>query len=171
MTIMADDRNGGHFMEEVYGAVYGIPNEVMEVYGRILLAIADGDGTVSPEELHYFNGRAKALGIPDDIVAKWKAEYPQANLEQDVATLRKYIQGPPLSILYDAIKIASADGYADGEKKMVRRAAAACDVSEATVRQLENLVALEDAARALRVTLLFPEPTPFHDPKKFHPTY
>jgi uncharacterized tellurite resistance protein B-like protein len=168
---MADDRNDQHFMEEVYGAAYEVPHEVMEVYGRILLCIAAGDGIVSVEEWHYFNGRAKTLGIPDFIVAKWKAEYETANLEQDVATLRRYMKGPVYAFLYDAIKIAAADGYADGEKRMLRRAAAACDVPETIVRQLENLVALEDTVRTLRVTLLFPEATPFHDPKRFHPTY
>jgi len=168
---MADDNNDGHFMEEVYGAAYEIPNEVMEVYGRILLTIAGGDGVVSVEEWHYFNGRAKTLGIPEFIVEKWKAEWEEADLEKDVAQLREYMKGPVFAFLYDAIKIAAVDGYADGEKRMLRRAAAACDVSEATVRHLENLVALEDAVRTLRVTLLFPEATPFHDPKKFHPTY
>ena len=70
-------------------------------------------------------------------------------------------------------KASSAAGRAQSAPSSicVATAAAACGVSEATVRQLENLVALEETVRTLRVTLLFPEPTPFHDPKKFHPTY
>lgn len=166
---MSMERIEDHFQEEVYGAAYKFSPEIVELYGRVLLMIAAGDGVVSDIEWRFFVGRAKAMGIPDQMIEKWKFDYTKGDLEGDVKRFWElHGNQRAYSFLYDAIKLASADGYADGEKLALRKAAKVCGVSESIVLQLENLVAMEAAVRELRITLLYPEGSPFHDPEEHH---
>ena len=62
------------------------------------------NGGVPLGEFAYPKDAQKSIANPGKVV-----RLTRIHLEEDVATLRRYIQGPALSILYDAIKIASAD--------------------------------------------------------------
>jgi hypothetical protein len=130
--------------------------------------VAAGDGVVSDEEWNYWAARAKAMGIDQSVIDGWKESYPTADLEADVKKLWELGGALSYAFLYDGIKVARADGYVEGEKEAVRRAAKICGIPESVVTQIEHLCALEEQVRALRVTLLYPEPNRFMDPAKFH---
>src|SRR5262249_547732 len=146
--------------QETYGATHEFSLETMEQYGKVLLILAAGDGSVSHDEWLYFVERSKAMGGEETLFDIWSQyDYKAADLKTEVKKFWDLVGGKALAFLYDAILISSADGYQEGEKKALRNAAEVCGISEAVVRQIEELVAHEASLRALRVALLFPEPT------------
>ena len=157
-----------YLQEETYGASYEFPPEVIDLYGRAILMVAAGDGEVSDDEWRYFEARGLAMGNSPEQIAKWKAEFREADLEADVKKLAELAGANSYAFLYDGIKVASVDGYSEGERKAVRRAAEYCGISETTVARLENLCEMEEALKKLRTTLLFPSPSVFHDEKSFY---
>jgi hypothetical protein len=156
-------------MEETYGAVFQFPPEIVDVYSRIVLTIVAADGIISPEEWRYVNAYARAMGVPAEISSRWpKTDFSKTNLDEDVRSFWRLIGTPNYAFIYDAIKIASADGFAPEERAAVMRAVKAVGIPTHLVNQVEKLLELERTARAMRVALLYPEPTLFHDPTKFH---
>jgi hypothetical protein len=57
-------------------------------------------------------------------------------------------------MLYDAIKIACVDGYAEKEKAAARKAADLLGIDRSVVTALEGLVLAEEALKQMRADLL-----------------
>ena len=68
-------------------------------------------------------------------------------------------------LIYDAIVPSSVDGYSDGERAAVRRAAERLGIDERGVTDLEQLVADERALKMRRIKLLMPDGHPNLDPE------
>jgi uncharacterized tellurite resistance protein B-like protein len=157
------ERIEAHMQEETYGAVHKFPDELAIAYGQILLMIVAGDGVVSPEEWRYMAARAKAMGLSQSIIDEWQRfDYRAGDLERITKKSWEMLGGKGYAFIYDAVKIARVDGYHARERQAMRRAATAVGIPESTVTQIENLVEAEEAIRALRVSLLYPESSPFH---------
>jgi uncharacterized membrane protein YebE (DUF533 family) len=128
-----------------------IPVEARDLYARAILTIAAADG-LSDRERDYFVNLARALEMPDEVAEGYaKYDTKSASLEQ----LLKPLKGmkPVPYLVYDAIKIASVDGYSDKERAAVRAAAEALGVAIESVRALEALVVAENGIREARLAI------------------
>jgi tellurite resistance protein len=158
-----------YILEEFYGNAYMFSEETVDRYGRVVLTIAGGDGEISEAEWRVFEGIAKACEIPPPFLERWRAfDFKTADLKAEAKAFWDAVGSKAYAFLYDAVKVCSADGYHAEEKKLLRQAAAQCEIPESVVRDIENLVLVETATRELRISLLFPEPTRFHDPSLHH---
>lgn len=168
---MTEPPPGDYLQLDSYGVAYKLTRQVMEHFGRAVLMIVSGDGRVTDAEWLYLNGRAKAMGVAEDIIKAWRFDYGSCDLETEVKTYWTLLGGESHSFLYEAIKTARADGYSPGERAAVRRAANVCGIPESVVHQIEAVCEAEDALRRVRISLLHPEPTLFHDPNTFHEAF
>ena len=149
---------------EIYGATMPFSKEVKDVYVRVVLGVAAADGDLSEAERTHFAAIAKANGEPDDEILRWCAFDPKkSDLAADVAELRKLLgTSAAYAFIYDAIRIARVDGFHAKEREAAVKLAARFDVPASVVAQTERLLELEDAVRAMRVQLFFPEGSNFH---------
>ena len=140
---------------------YGISmvhQEIWREYGYALLCIAGSDGDVSDPELEWLTvDLAESLHVDEEIVADWEEfEFEEADLEEIFFSFRhmSFANFNKL-LLYDAIRMCSADGdYAEEEKEKVYEAAKILQVSREAVISIEALVEMEQAAHKLRLTVL-----------------
>ncbi len=150
-----------HQFEKLAPKFYGIsmiPKELWRQYGYILLNIAGSDGEVTDDELEWLTvSCAEAVGIEESIISDWEDfEYDEDELEElfidlNATSFANYNK----LLIYDAIRMASADGdYAEDEKEQVYNAAKILKVSQEAVTAIEALVEMEQAADKLRFTLL-----------------
>jgi hypothetical protein len=117
---------------------------------KIILA-ADG---LHPLEEHALSRGMVLMGVPDDIrSAVQRFEVGGAILEDYLPRTTSRTRARLL--VYDAVRLASADGlYADAERQAVSRAALALGIDVFAVRALEGLVQLERTVEQLRRGLL-----------------
>ena len=140
---------------------YGItmvPKEKWREYGYALLTIAGSDGIVSDPELEWLTiDMAREVGVDEEVLADWEEfDYESSDLEDLFVTFNSSALASFNKLLiYDAIRMSSADGdYALEEKEQVREAARILKVSPEMVLAIEALVSLEEAANNLRLTIL-----------------
>jgi uncharacterized tellurite resistance protein B-like protein len=135
-----------------------VPKKIWKEYGFALLCIAGSDGEVSDPELEWLTiDLAESLGVDMETVADWEEyEFEESNLEEIFGKIRHAsIANFNKMLIYDAIRICSADGdYAEEEKDMVAEAAKILQVSREAVMSIEALVDLENAANRLRLIVL-----------------
>jgi hypothetical protein len=117
---------------------------------KIILA-ADG---LHPLEEHALARGMTLMGVPDEIRdTVQRFEVAGAVLEEYLP--RTATRPRARLLVYDAVRLASADGlYADAEREAVARAAAALGVDQFSVRALEGLVQMERVVEQLRRGLL-----------------
>ena len=120
---------------------------------KIILA-ADG---LHPLEEHALTRGMALMGVPEPIcVAVQQFEVAGAHLEDYLP--RTATRSRARLLVYDAVRLASADGlYADAEREAVARAAHALGVDLFAVRALEGLVQMERVVEQLRRGLLQPD--------------
>ena len=145
------------FAPTFYG-ISMIQPSVYREYGFALLCIAGSDGEVSDPEMEWLTiDLAQSLRIDEEIVADWEEfEFDEADLEEIFFSFRhaSFANFNKL-LLYDAIRMCSADGdYAEEEKERVYEAAKILQVSREAVIAIEALVEMEQAAHKLRLTVL-----------------
>lgn len=148
-------------IQKISPTFYGlslIPKNLWRDYGYILLNIAGSDGDLSDPELEWLTVEcAEAVGVEEDIISDWEQyDFDEDDLEElfvnfnasSFANFNKLL-------IYDAIRMASADGdYAEDEKDQVYQAAKIMKVPPEAVTAIEALVDIEMAAHKLRITLL-----------------
>lgn len=135
-----------------------LPKKIWKEYGYALLCIAGSDGEVSDPELEWLTiDLAESLGVDMETVADWEEyDFEEGNLEEIFSSIRiASIANFNKVLIYDAIRICSADGhYADEERDKVAEAAKILQVSNEAVLAIEALVDLETAASRLRMIVL-----------------
>lgn len=148
-----------HFVHQIYGldrkAQAAVPAELAHLHGTAVLLVAASDGKLSVAELDYWIAYTIGLGTPPEVAEQWRSFNPSERDLTDVfRELRAYRDAA--MVLYDAIKVASVDGYHDKERTAVRKAAAQLRIDGDTVQALEGLVQAEIGLRLARVALLTP---------------
>ena len=132
-----------------------------ETFLKALLVCANGDGRLTDAERQWVVGRAAAGGAPDDLLEKldtYRADEDIHELVSRTLANDKARRG----VVYFAIKAASSDHqYAAGERDQVRRLAQAMGVSLQEVERIEHHVRKEEALKAERIGLCFPDGDPF----------
>ncbi len=149
---------------EIYGVAIEWPLEVIQAYIPVLLKIVGGDGEVSDAEWDYLLGRGRAMGIPDELLHSWtRIDHREVDLKAAVQRLYEVAGSDgSYAFLYDAIKVSSADGYHESERALLLAAAETLEIPLALVQQIEALVRVEEQVRRMRVELLYPQRTKFH---------
>ncbi len=140
---------------------YGIslvPKNKWREYGYALLTIAGSDGMVSDPELEWLTlDMAREVGVDEEIITEWENfDFEESELEDLFASFNSStLANFSKLLIYDAIRMSSADGeYAHEEKEQVYEAARILKVPNAVVVAIEALVDLEHAASKLRLTIL-----------------
>jgi uncharacterized membrane protein YebE (DUF533 family) len=139
--------------------------EVTRNMALAVLAVAQADGVVSPEERAWLVGYFAAKGYPSDVLAD-VVKLPPPRVE-DVPKLMDsgILRMSRRILIYDAIRAASADSYHPLEKAAVQSIAAALGVDPATVDEIERLVAEEESLKRKRIQLLVPKDFPYLNPR------
>jgi uncharacterized membrane protein YebE (DUF533 family) len=134
--------------------------EVVRNMALALVAAAGGDGQLSDDERRWILGYFAAKGYPDAVLDE-VSSLSTANIDAlpDLMGLG-ILQKSGRILIYDAIRASNADGYRDGERAAVRKAASLLGIDEQTVAALEQLVADEHALRLRRIKALMPEGHP-----------
>jgi len=148
-------------LQRVFPSFYGmslVPESLWKGYGYILLNIAGSDGDVSDPELEWLTVQcAESVGVDQEIIAAWEEyDFDQEDLEELFMELNaSSFANVNKLLIYDAIRMASADGdYAEDERDQVYQAAKILKIPQEAVTAIEALVELEQAASKLRMTIL-----------------
>jgi hypothetical protein len=117
---------------------------------KIILA-ADG---LHPLEDHALSRGMAVMGVPEALRAVVQRFEVRGALLEDYLPRTAHRTRARL-LVYDAVRLASADGlYADAEREAVARAALALGIDVFAVRALEGLVQMERVVEQLRRGLL-----------------
>jgi hypothetical protein len=138
------------FDEKLQG---NIPVDSRDRYARAILTIAAADG-LSSTEAEYFANLSAIMQMPEERIAHYlKYDTSSASLEELLSPLNDKVPGshPAGYLLYDAIKVASVDGYSEVERAKMAEAARLLGVSAEHLAQLEALVAAESGVRQARI--------------------
>lgn len=128
---------------------------------KALLIAANGDGILSSAERNWVIGRAAAGGAPDSLLKELET-YPADEDINEIVAGTLATNKSKRAVIYFAIKAAASDGeYNDKEKEAVRKSATAMGISEAVIKQIEDLYAREEQLKQERIDLCFPEGDPF----------
>lgn len=141
----------------VFYGISLVPKNAWKEYGYSLLAIAGSDGIVSDPELEWLTLElGKYMEVEEAIIADWEEfDYDNADLESLFHSFNSSFASFNKLLIYDAIRMSSADGdYALEEKEQVMEAAKILKVSPEAVTAIEALVELEEVASKLRMTVL-----------------
>lgn len=140
------------FSELHFGAFADLTDEQLRLFGRALLSIVAAD-RLSATELSTFEEIATHLGTPAAIIQELAATDP-ATIDL-VATLEGlHDDFGSRVLLYNAIVIASTDGYTDKERVRAANAAELLGMSPDCLRSIEQLVVAEAAQRRLKAAIL-----------------
>ena len=130
------------YAKMVFGYPELCPAVTAKNYGYALLCISGADGEVSESELHWLTKYyGFMMGAPKELTDDWTSfDYKKANLSD----VLKNLDGVPVNfsraLIFDAIRMASADGYVRKEKRSVYTAAKILGVDKHIVAGLECLV-------------------------------
>jgi tellurite resistance protein len=151
------------YYREHFGFVAAPPRVEPQAARRMavcLLSIANGDGELSDAERSWALGYFAAKGYPTEVIDEAR-RLTDRDLDVIPALMELGVLKPSGRILlYDAIRVASADGYHPAEMRAVRAVARALGVPDAAVAEIEALVADEAALPARRIQLLMPDGHP-----------
>ena len=118
-----------------------------------LKIILGADG-VHPLEAHALTRGMQLMGVPEGVIAEVERFEARGKDLEDYLPLSPTRARARL-LMYDAVRLASADGlYSDEEREAVARAAQALGVDTFALRALEGLVQMERVVDQLRRGLL-----------------
>lgn len=137
--------------------VSGIPAPLFQKLARALKLVLAADGDVNGAELNAYLETCRRFGAPDEMLDELRRFDPaETSLEECFADMDPD-SVPARSLLYDAIRIAKADGsYDRSERAAVTRAAQLLGLDDEWVQKITALVDAEEALARLRVSLLLP---------------
>lgn len=151
------------YYREHFGFAKRPPEADLRLMAIALVTVANGDRQITPQERNWLVGYFAAKGYPPEAVKEAMSLAPlepgkiAEMLQSDVLRTNARI------LIYDAIRVASVDGYRPGEEKAVREMASALGMDEAAVAEVEGLVREEHELRARRIKILMPEGHPYLD--------
>lgn len=140
---------------ETFGVSGPVPVALRQKIAKAILTVAGADGKITEREWTRFNALAARAGTPPEALQAL------AGFDTLNADLADYFDDEtrPMAklILFEAIKVARADGYGEAERHTARRAAALLGVAAETVTAIEGLVEIEESIAVARMELLRPE--------------
>lgn len=147
---------GSSGLRETHG-VSGIPSDLFVSIARALKCVLAADGEIHGAELNAYLETCRRLGAPDAMLEELRAFNPTGTEVEQCFAGMDPDSIPTRTLLYEAIRIAKADGsYAQAEKETVKKAAEALSIDADTLSNITALVDAEEALRSLRVAMLLP---------------
>ena len=135
-----------------FGMPIPLPSGVMLEAGKLVLAIAATDGELSARERETFLGILRGYGVAQEEIDALRAFKPSGTV------IERVVGGQKPSFLrclvYDAIRTARVDGFAEPERMATVRIAQKLGLETGLVTAIESLLTVEDAARRARHRLL-----------------
>jgi len=120
-----------------------------------------GDGEISDKERQFFLGYLDAVGAPESL-------HPLINTYQGTDTLEELLkdakainENTKRAIIYTAIIVSGADGYAPVEHDEIVKMAGIMGVSADVVKQIEEVYFEDQKANEKRYKVLFPGTHPW----------
>ena|SRR3990167_2401435 len=156
-AIQKQQRPGAHWFGKWFYGIDGFPvkEHALELI-KAVFTVAGGDGSISDVERNFFLGYLDAVGLPEELHEFIKT-YPGGEKLEDILANAQGIKDDSAkrSILYTAILVASADGYAAGEHDQVVKFAGILGVSAEDVAEIEALAEAERKQGEERRRILF----------------
>ena len=138
-----------------------VPDEIKETYFKTLFIAAKGDQKLSEAERIWILGYASAVGVKSSVIESLKTYSADEDIEQVIKNSDELSQLARNSILYDAIRAASADAeLSPGEYLSIYKIATALKLSKESVDQIASLVKAENALQELKLAYLVPSGLP-----------
>jgi uncharacterized tellurite resistance protein B-like protein len=147
---------GSHALRDTLG-VSGIPAPVFRSVARALKVVLASDGAIHPAEMNEYLEVCRRYGATEAMLEELENFEPAGCTVEECFADIDPDSIPVRALLYDAIRIAKADGSFDKkEKETVRRAAEVLEIDDDTLANITALADAEAAVRALRVSMLLP---------------
>lgn len=148
-----------HLVREYFGdpAAFGMTKfpltaSYFEETARLVLAIVGADGKVSSTERAMWENSARFWGTPEAEIHK------AGSIDVSKVTIESLMSLPIRKaagvFLYDAVRIASVDGFHEKERQVTIKAARAMGLDPTIVPAIEGLVALSKVVLEARHRLL-----------------
>jgi hypothetical protein len=135
-----------------YGTLLAADPENMKKWGIAVRKIVSADG-FSDKEKQFWKGIGEHIGSNEEMIkAVWAADIDNIKMAEllkgfsDTAARR--------AMLYDAICIASVDGYSEKERALAAQAAEILGVDKGTLHSIEAMVEADNALRRARGALI-----------------
>ncbi len=145
------------YAQHRYNITAPVDFDVAVKYGGALMAIAGADGELAEKEFQWYVDEQALLMVDSQeyIETLRKFDWKNANIEELLNGLKYDF---PLNfrrtMLYQAVKMSSADGvYQEKEKAAVAKAAEILGIDRSMVISIESLAQMEDASERLRLSL------------------
>lgn len=137
---------------------HGIPQMPGEAFMSVAKAfkiILAADGTIAPAEHDAYVDTCKTYGATESMLAELESFDPYSTtLESALSGIDKS-KVPVRGLLYDAVKVACADGrLADAEDAAVQKAARLLGIDRSVVDAIVAIVRMEEGVRTARIGLL-----------------
>lgn len=140
---------------ETFGVSGEVPIAIRQKVAKAILTVAGADGKITEREWTRFTALAMRSGMPPQALEAL------SGFDALTADLNDYFDDEtrPMAklILFEAIKVARADGYGADERETARRAAEMLGVAPETVVAIEGLVEIEESIAVARMELLRPD--------------
>lgn len=144
------ERISNDTIKRVYG--FGeIDQEDFERAAYTLMIIIGADGEVAPEELEAFLDLQRRNGAPPELLdALQSFDWHNAKLEEHLP--KQLTDSWKRILLYDAVRLACADGvYDKKEREAARNTAALLGVSDDVLARIEDVIDAELTLQAKRI--------------------
>jgi tellurite resistance protein len=140
--------------KERYGAVPEAPSPDRAMrLAKALMVIVGADGEVSGAEMTALRELGTLMGFPAAVIKELEGfDYRHAKLEDLLRGLTD--SSHARRVLYDAIRVSHADGYAKQEHQSAMKAAQLLGIDRSVVVAIEGMVEVELAMAASRARLL-----------------
>ncbi|MGD1701728.1 TerB family tellurite resistance protein [Dapis sp. BLCC M229] len=145
------------YAQQRYNITAPVDFDVAVKYGGALMAIAGADGELAEKEFQWYVDEQELLMVDSQeyIETLRKFDWKNAKIEELLNGIKYDF---PLNfrrtMLYQAIKMSSADGvYQEKEKAAVAKAAEILGIERSMVISIESLAEMENASERLRLSL------------------
>lgn len=135
-----------------YGMRFPLPRSFYTEASRLVLAIVGADDKVSPAERATWEASARFWGLAEEEIKEAsRLDVSKASIESLVTPQLRAAAG---MLLYDAVRIASVDGFHDKERQVTVKAARALGLEPTIVPAIEGLVSISNVVLEARHRLL-----------------
>jgi len=149
-------RVGGRWLTKWLFGMDFFPSDehVLELLKAVLIC-ARGDGVISDVERNFFVGYLDAVGSPDAAIALAKTYEGKESLETLLKDCKAVNENTKSVIIYNAVMVSAADGYAAGEHDSIVKMAGILGISPESVKHIEDQYFEDVKANEKREKVLF----------------
>jgi hypothetical protein len=145
----------GFALRQYFGRIFpeDVPDEAALQIGKAILCVAGADQEITSKEWATYFGLARTYASTEAVNMIRGFDYKRQKLEQVITPELK-----PMAklLVYESIRIARADGFADRERQAAVKVCKLLGVDPGIVPAIEGLLKVEDSLVEARELLLAP---------------